>query len=269
MQTEFGYLFTQPRSLRFALCLVCCFGLSILTTPVWGNEVNDDEGWRFQVSAFIWLLNMEGEVEAQGQKTDVDVNIFDIMDDADSVFGFPLRVDARNGPWVFFVEPQYGLIKVKENDPVKVDVTSQFLILEFGGSYRIAEGQAGSAGRKWWFEPIIGARYTYLDLELDAGSQGSFEDNEGWIDPFVGFRGVYPLGERWTIGLRGDIGGFGVGSEFTWHAIGYVTYGLATNWEIGAGYRALYQRYEFGSGSDQGEWDILTHGPIFGATYKF
>ena len=41
---------------------------------------------------------------------------------------------------------------------------------------------------------------------------------KSWIDPFVGVHFMAPLAERWWFGARGDVGGFGVGSDLAWQA---------------------------------------------------
>lgn len=58
----------------------------------------------------------------------------------------------------------------------------------------------------------------------------------------VGLRGIFQLSEHWLIIVGGDIGGFGVGSDFAWSALGLFGYqwkGLGLDWAVLAGYRAL------------------------------
>jgi hypothetical protein len=63
----------------------------------------------------------------------------------------------------------------------------------------------------------------------------------------------------------GAIGGFGVGSDFSWQAAGLVGYrfGLFSddNARGLAAYRALCQDYKSGSGSNAFKWDMTLHGP--------
>ena len=63
----------------------------------------------------------------------------------------------------------------------------------------------------------------------------------------------------------GDIGGFGVGSDLTWQAIGTLDYAVNDRLELRAGYRALSVDYEDGKFL----YDVLMQGPILGATYRF
>jgi len=71
----------------------------------------------------------------------------------------------------------------------------------------------------------------------------------------------------------GDIGGFGAGSEFTWQAAGMVGYRFGLfgddNARVLAGYRALYQDYKSGSGSNEFKWDMTLHGPVLALAISF
>ena len=75
--------------------------------------------------------------------------------------------------------------------------------------------------------------------------------------------------DKWKLAGRGDIGGFGVGSDFAWQGL------AAVNWQpfkyvsfIG-GYRALYQDYEEGSGLDYFRYDVTIHGPVVGLNFRW
>ncbi len=73
--------------------------------------------------------------------------------------------------------------------------------------------------------------------------------------------------------LRGDVGGFDVGSQFSWNVL--ATY----SWQIGVhygvtysgllGYRALSVDFEKGSGANKYDYDVIQHGPLLGLTVGF
>ena len=76
------------------------------------------------------------------------------------------------------------------------------------------------------------------------------------------------LAERWAIGGEANVGGFGVGSDFTWNAQAYLGYrttvfGRQTTFLFG--YRALYQDYHH----HNFEWDVTMHGPVIGTAVRF
>jgi len=71
----------------------------------------------------------------------------------------------------------------------------------------------------------------------------------------------------------GDVGGFGVGSKFSWQALAALNYDFCvrTNvtWSGMLGYKALFVDYSKGSGLTQYEYDMTMHGPIIGVTARF
>ena len=62
-----------------------------------------------------------------------------------------------------------------------------------------------------------GFRSFYLSSSIDANAGRIASTSGGWVDPIIGARYRRQLGDKWQIGLRGDIGGFNVGSEFAWY----------------------------------------------------
>ena len=73
--------------------------------------------------------------------------------------------------------------------------------------------------------------------------------------------------------LRGDIGGFDVGSQFTWQAIATYNWllcmanGIPVDGYVG--FRALSADYSQGSGTSKFEFDNVMYGPVIGATMRF
>ena len=68
------------------------------------------------------------------------------------------------------------------------------------------------------------------------------------------------------------MGGFGVGSDITWQALGaynFKTSFLGYQFTAHVGYRALSIDYEQGSGSRKIGFDMVTHGPVTGMTMKW
>jgi hypothetical protein len=131
-------------------------------------------------------------------------------------------------------------------------------------------------------DPYAGIRYTYLDTELkgkldlpDLGvnAKRSAEGDKNWVDPIIGLRTIWRLGERLSLAAAGDIGGTSQSSDYSWQAIGLVGYrfGLfgTNNANLVAGYRALHQKYTDGNGRNEFEWDVTIHGPVVGLTITF
>jgi len=67
---------------------------------------------------------------------------------------------------------------------------------------------------------------------------------DDWFDPYIGLRGRLYLGGPWYLTAKGDVGGFGAGSEFTWQAEGALGCQLTRSIYTELGYRALGVDYE-------------------------
>ena len=85
------------------------------------------------------------------------------------------------------------------------------------------------------------------------------------MDPIVGVRGQHALSDHWILAGRGDIGGFGAGSELSWQLEAYVLFRLSTVVDLGLGYRYLDILYE----EDGGEIELAFRGPVLGAGIRF
>ncbi len=69
--------------------------------------------------------------------------------------------------------------------------------------------------------------------------------------------------------LRGDIGGFGVGSDFAWQAIATLRWQFSPRTGVGLAYRHLDMDYEDGKGANRFLYDVATSGPALGVVFTF
>ena len=58
-----------------------------------------------------------------------------------------------------------------------------------------------------------------------------------WFDPIIIARISADIKDKWLFQLSGDLGGFGVGSDFTWQLQAYAGYRFAKLFQLTAGYR--------------------------------
>ena len=151
---------------------------------------------------------------------------------------------------------------------------------DFGLAYRIFEqGFGKNCKQKLTFEPYGGLRYAYLKQKADVNNdiidlfpEGiSLGKSEDWIEPFIGGRIIWDLNDKMAINVRGDAGGFGIGSasRLTWNFVADVDYKLTKKVSLNAGYRILDIDYSRGSGSDKFAADAKIEGPVIGMTILF
>ena len=141
-------------------------------------------------------------------------------------------------------------------------------MIEAGGAFRTEKGPH-------IFDMLGGVRYTKLEPDVTTApippavlppgqKRGLSED---WYDPIVGVRYLYDFGNKWMISARGDIGGFGVGSDFTWNVLALVHFQPWKYAAIIAGYRVLDQDYEDGSGANRFAYDMRLKGPVLALNF--
>ena len=234
--------------------------------------------WKFELAPYIWLPAMSGDVTVRNRTFDVDLDLDETLDLIfdDLKFAFMGRFEAHKGNLLLTLDLFY--FDMEDDDPkvrgLETQVSSQILFIEFGAGYRLGTWPLSSAVYPAVsFDFLAGGRYARLEagIKIGGGPLGGVdvERDVDWIEPFVGGRLRLTLSERVTLVVRGDAGGFGVGSELTWNLIGNVQYHLSRTVSLGMGYRALSIDYEQGSGADRFRYDMIMHGPALGAAFRF
>ncbi len=91
------------------------------------------------------------------------------------------------------------------------------------------------------------------------------DGSENWIDPVIGAHYTLPFNDTWSASLRGDIGGFGVGSDFAWQGIATLRWQATPGFGVLAAYRYMAMDYDNGSGNDYFKYDMAMSGPALGS----
>ena len=120
-------------------------------------------------------------------------------------------------------------------------------------------------------EGFIGLRYT--DYQLGLSHSGPLQDRRvtaarTFYDPIVGVRAEGPIGKRWKIQGRVDVGGFGVGMDLTWRVEANIGFEASRLVDIWFGYVVLGQDFDAGP-NDRLAMDVVYQGPQLGVFFKF
>jgi hypothetical protein len=102
-----------------------------------------------------------------------------------------------------------------------------------------------------------------LQQRLRAG------DSASWVDPLVGLNLSVPVGSKWAYGLRYDVGGFGVGSDMTYHLLTTLKRQNSDRFGWYLGYRLISYDYEDGSGRSYQRYSLTQQGPLAGVSFSF
>lgn len=151
----------------------------------------------------------------------------------------------------------------QQTDAVNIEVGFTSQILNAGATYRFLNGRHTVDG-------LAGIRWTMLEAEVDLNNIGTSVDaDRDWVDPIVGVRYGFHINDNWALRLYGDIGGFGVSSDFTWQGLGLIDFQPWKNVALVAGYRAIGTDYTSGSGRDKFTYDATVLGPVAGVDIRF
>jgi hypothetical protein len=264
--------------------------------PVFAAPAPAVSEWSFRFTPYGWAPSMNGTQTIRGRSAKVDASFIDVLEKSDSLIGLMGDVEIRNGPIGLlgdFVWSKVGLsgdtVRTRSVAPginasigASAGLDVQMVIAEVGVAYEIA--RYGSlafdvigGGRFWWQKADLSLDLTGTldigDLQVVGGRAISRSGSVDWADPLVGGRIRYELAPGHQLSLRGDVGGFGVGSDFSWQAIAAYGWDFARYNNITfsgvLGYRALYVDYAQGQGRSRYEFDMLQHGPVVGISARF
>jgi hypothetical protein len=241
---------------------------ALMTLLFAGTAVAADEDWRHHLVLYGIGASIDGKTGIGNATADVDVGFDDILDNLE--FGAMVAYRAERGRWAVVADLIYMALE-QEKDGLGVSgatrakVEADQLIFEVDGSYALTERLDAYGGLRYW----------QLDTELEVvgggplGATLSADKTEDWVDPLVGLRYVLPITDRWQLIGRGDIGGFGVGSDFTWHVSGFAAWQVSEHGSVLLGFRFLDVDYDDGSGTGRFRWDVTEGGPSAGFAWRF
>lgn len=223
--------------------------------------------WNYSITPYIWFSGINGDIAVRGITASIDESFSDLASNLD--FGFQFHFEAEKDNWGYFVDPTYIKLSADETTaagPVSADFKEW--MVEFAGTHQFPLRPRGPNQLPQTFGILFGGRFWNLDGNLSVGGT-SVSGSQTWVDPIIGFRYRTDLSKKWATQLRFDVGGFGVGSDFTWNVVALAGYRTSKYATLLVGYRALGVDRESGSGADFFKWDVTYSGPELGFRYEF
>ena len=236
--------------------------------------------WHGVVSLALWVPGIYGDMTVRGRDAELDSTPMDILENLDKIESiFQGRIAVYRGKWGFSLSG----MTVRFEDTLQIDEQGQ------GGTGRVGLDMAEAyvsycinrcplrvdcdprcAGYRA-LEVYVGARYWYMELGLDANGRAvpSVRQNKDWVDPIVGAKYTWMLGNGWGFDVQGDIGGFGVGSDFTWNVRAGVHYRFSQMVSLELGAKVMEVDYRDGSGTSAFKFDSVLWGPYFALNFFF
>ena len=244
------------------ICAVLFISILIAPTGFSQDSTTAKKQWRSLLEPYLIIPSMKGNV-GLGDLPDAEIDA-----DAGDIFGHlkmgaMLYFEVYNDRWAFSSDILY--FKLGQ------DIKSSTLI-QSGDVVAKQFGLELAALRKLlpWLEAGIGGRYNNITSGVDliqnnvggGTTARSKELSKGWFDPIIISRIKFPLEGKWLLNFRGDIGGFGVGSDFAWQIQLNAGYRFSKLFQFSLGYRVISMDFEDGSGQDRFLYDITTLGPV-------
>lgn len=227
--------------------------------------------WSYLVEPYFLFPNMSGAVGlADLPEVTVDANTNEIF--GHLKMGAMLYAEASNDKWA---------------------IGSDFLYMDLaqGAASRIviASGEVSAKQLGWevsalrkvnpWLDLGIGGMLNSLnagvDLNLGIEGGGAYsphitkEMTKTWFDPMLIARIKSKAGEKFIYQFRGEIGGFGIGSDLAWQMQALAGYQFSKLFSITGGYRIISLDYQTGSGPDYFHYNIDTSGPTVRFGFQF
>jgi hypothetical protein len=227
------------------------------------------EDWNFVVAPYLLVPSISGDASlGRINDADVDLSGSDILSSLE--LGAMLQVEARHSS-NYGMMLNYAFMDLAQDFSgprgyVDVDTSIFQGMLEGFGTYRF-NYDGGTVdlygGARWW----------HIGLDLDASTplgDVNYSRNEDWVDPVIGVRWAPRLNDSLRLLLQGDIGGFGVASDFTWCAQAGVLWDVSSGTSLVLLYKAIGVDYQTGTRGTRSffEYDTITQGPLLGLVFR-
>lgn len=263
----YSAIFNRSQIIIFTLsCLLMSLiglnNVSAQTTP-------SEDKWGFLVEPYIMFPYISGDIGIENLKeVQVDADPSDIFNNLH--MAAMLYLEAKNNEWAITSDLVYMNLQ-KDVTPTRLirtgTITLKQTIWELAGLYRVLP----------YLEVGIGGRLNVLSTDLDAERNVLPEGSEEltghhsvtFFDPILITRLTYNINGEWLFQFRGDLGGFGVGSDFTWQLQGYAGYRFSELFQLSAGYRILSTDYDTGDYEDQFIFNVNEFGPVIRLGFNF
>jgi hypothetical protein len=247
-----------------------------LTSLATGSVAAQDRGnpdWHFVVAPYLWFSNLNG-AQTLGLPHDHQVAGPAIVPVGDTLLepSWMVRAEAGKGRWrgwlnVSGAKVADAVVFHLESDP-SVTTSGNYDLSWYTGELYAAV-QVGPFTTTNAIELYAGARYMRHKQILTSGSDAD-SITETWIEPVIGSRFFVELGRRFWATFNGDIGGFGVGSDFTWTMAGELGFRVFKPLDISLRYN--YQEIDYDNrkeGADAYRWSNgVQQGWFLGAILK-
>jgi len=232
-----------------------------LVTPAAAQQPAADDAWHVTIEPYLMGAAMSGTTGVRGVEAEVDMSASDIFSNLE--FGAMGIVAARKGNWGVGTDLIWMNLGATADRPA-ADLDFNQAAFAFYGLRRLNDAAEATFGMR--ANGVDGSIAFKDQSVVPAGT--TLSQSKWWFDPIVGLRLHSNSPGRFNAAVYGEVGGFGVGSDFTWQIFPVVSVRLAGRTSLDLGYRWLDVNYADGEGAEF-TWDMLSQGPVLGFKFQF
>jgi hypothetical protein len=257
------------RQLIFISAYWCMFVCLDWLNPIIAQTQVQEKKWNFLTDIYLLFPNMNGETGIEDLvEVPLDANPGDVF--SKLKIGGMLYLEARTEKWAITSDLVFMNLENEVTPSTLLNsgtVTAKQGIWEAAGLYRVAS----------FLEVGVGGRLNHLKTGMEvhrnvlpAGTEEVIKEHSAtWYDPVLITRLTADIHDKWLFQFRGDLGGFGIGSDFTWQLQAYAGYRFTRVFQLTVGYRILSIDYDKGEDAEQFIFNIDEFGPVIRLGFNF
>ena len=226
------------RVLRCGGVILAMLGLG--ASPTWAQgttgSASADDGWQMTLRPYLFLSGLSGSVTSGSLTFPINSSFGELIDNLRP--SFFVAYTAERGAWGVYADAQYISLLGQATHAPGTSLELKNVIVEADLTYRPSLAPS--------LHFFAGLRMYTVDQTLNIASQPKVEANTTVVDPIIGATGAWALTPGWAFEMRGDIGGYGAGSEFTHQLMGLLTWRMNDTFRLPFGYRVLGYQIQTG-----------------------
>lgn len=247
------------------------------------NQSSCGQTW-VQFTPYAWATQIRGDLTVDGLTAPMNIDLNDLwslLENGAVRGGFMGHLEFGRDNWSMFVNGD--IVSMDPSAQVRranIETGLTMTLLELGGAVDLFNAnESDPVNSPLRIQMLGGVRYNAVDagaiLSLpNVNPVLEASSSEQWVDLFVGGRVITQITPDMNGFVRGDIGGFGIGtsSDHAWNLVSGVTTDCIWGSSLLLGYRVfdIDQSLNGGTGSPQGFGvDAVIHGPLLGLTFQF
>ena len=221
-----------------------------------------DQSWNFSVTPYLWMTSLKGDMTVLRKDIPVDAKFNDDIL-SNLKMAAMLHAEAKHNRLSIMLDAFYaklgadGQLQDKIDTDHSVRLRIKETIIEAGIGYSFVKVHG------FTLDALAGVRFFNLKSETEFDENEISSRDFDFVDPYVGMR-FQNVWNKWSIGARIDVAGFGTGSEISYKYNALAGYQFTDLFGLSLGYQAFKPDYQ-----DTGfKYNIGNEGFLLGFIFK-